>query len=99
MKKYLLKFIKYSGSLAVTIAVLSNNTTCTWYIHQPEIPKSVKRLKYVTRTGVYNGNLKIDLSNSNAAGTRRKLRLANYYNLSFNDTNAPVQSASGTFVY
>lgn len=45
MKKYLLKFMKYSGSLAVGIALLSTNTTCVWQIHQPKIPQGVKNLK------------------------------------------------------
>ncbi|MGL6106297.1 cyclic lactone autoinducer peptide [Romboutsia sp.] len=45
MKKYLLKIMKYSGSLAVGIALLSNNTTCMWHIHQPKVPNSVKSLK------------------------------------------------------
>ncbi|EMJ4245496.1 cyclic lactone autoinducer peptide [Clostridioides difficile] len=45
MKKYLLKIIKYSGSLAVAMAVFSQNTTCLGYIHQPKVPNSVKNLK------------------------------------------------------
>lgn len=45
MKKYLLKIMKYSGDLAVATARISTNTTCTWYIHQPKIPNSVKNLK------------------------------------------------------
>ncbi|EGT3846081.1 hypothetical protein I5976_17805 [Clostridioides difficile] len=63
------------------------------------ITKQGSKLKYVTRTGVYNGNLSIDLSHNNTVGSDRKLRLANYYNLSFDDPNAPVQSASGQFNY
>lgn len=54
--------------------------------------------KYVTRTGVYNGDLYIDLSNSNAVG-ELYLRLANYYNLSFDNPYASYQSASGKFNY
>lgn len=45
MRNYLLKIMKYSGSLAVAIALISNNTTCMWHIHQPRVPKSVKDLK------------------------------------------------------
>ncbi|MBC8632564.1 cyclic lactone autoinducer peptide [[Eubacterium] tenue] len=45
MRKYILKIMKYSGSLAVAIAFLSSNTTCTWHIHQPKVPNSVKNLK------------------------------------------------------
>ena len=45
MKKYLLKIIKYSGSLAVAMAVFSQNTTCIGYIHQPKVPNAVKNLK------------------------------------------------------
>ena len=45
MKKYLLKIMRYSGSVAVAIALLSTNTTCVWHIHQPKVPKSVKNLK------------------------------------------------------
>lgn len=45
MKKYLLKIMKYSGNIAVAVAVLSANTTCVWHIHQPKMPKSVKSFK------------------------------------------------------
>ncbi|MGL5713564.1 MAG: cyclic lactone autoinducer peptide [Paraclostridium sp.] len=45
MKKYLLRIMKYSGSLAVAMALFSQNTTCIGLIHQPKIPKSVKNLK------------------------------------------------------
>lgn len=45
MRNYLLKIMKYSGSLAVAIALLSINTTCMWHIHQPKIPESIKNLK------------------------------------------------------
>lgn len=45
MKKYLLKIMKYSGSLAVAMALLSQNTTCIGLIHQPKVPKSVSNLK------------------------------------------------------
>lgn len=45
MKKYLLKIMKFSGSLAVAVALLSTNTTCMWHIHQPKVPNSVKNLK------------------------------------------------------
>ncbi|MDI0265488.1 hypothetical protein Q3304_19400 [Clostridioides sp. GD02377] len=61
--------------------------------------KQGSKLKYVTRTGVYNGNLSIDLAHNDTVGSDRRLRLANYYNLSFDDPNAPVQSASGQFNY
>lgn len=45
MKKYLLKIMKYSGSLAVAMALFSQNTTCMGYIHQPKVPNSVKNFK------------------------------------------------------
>lgn len=45
MKKYLLKIIRYSGNLAVAMALLSQNTTCIGLIHQPKIPQGVKNLK------------------------------------------------------
>lgn len=45
MKKYLLKIIKYSGTLAVSMALFSQNTTCMGYIHQPKVPDAVKNLK------------------------------------------------------
>lgn len=47
MKKYLLKIMKYSGSLAVAIALLSTNSTCVWQIHQPKVPNAVKNLKNI----------------------------------------------------
>lgn len=45
MKKYLLKIMKYSGNLAVAMALLSQNTTCIGLIHQPKVPSAVKNLK------------------------------------------------------
>lgn len=45
MKKYLLRIMKYSGSLAVAMALFSQNSTCVGYIHQPKVPESVKNLK------------------------------------------------------
>ena len=47
MKKYLLKIMKYSGTLAVAMALFSQNTTCIGYIHQPKVPSSVKNLKNI----------------------------------------------------
>lgn len=45
MKKYLLKLMKYTGNIAVFAALVSVNTTCNWFIHQPEVPQAVKNLK------------------------------------------------------
>ncbi|CEN76368.1 Autoinducer prepeptide [[Clostridium] sordellii] len=45
MKKYLLKLVKYAGNIAIFTVLLSANTTCSWFIHQPEVPKAVKDLK------------------------------------------------------
>lgn len=45
MKKYLLKMMRYSGSLAVAMALFSQNSTCIGFIHQAKVPNSVKKLK------------------------------------------------------
>lgn len=37
--------MKYRGSLAALTALLSVNTTCNWFIHQPQIMNLVKKLK------------------------------------------------------
>ena len=78
---------------------ISKTPTASTGVQYQIVTKSGTVLKYVTKTGVYNGNLSVDLSNANTVGTDRKLRLANYYNLNFDNPNAPVQSASGTFIY
>ena len=45
MNKYLSKIMKYSGTLAVAMALFSQNTTCIGLIHQPKVPIAVKNLK------------------------------------------------------
>lgn len=45
MKKYLSKFMKNLGTLAISAALISNYTTCSWFIHQPKVPNNVKKLK------------------------------------------------------
>lgn len=45
MKKFILKALKHASTLAVFTAVLSSNTTCTWIIHQPEVPAQLNKFK------------------------------------------------------
>ncbi|MDB8791353.1 cyclic lactone autoinducer peptide [Romboutsia sp. 1001216sp1] len=45
MKKLILKSLKKTSYLAIFVATMSVNTTCTWIIHQPSIPKELKKLK------------------------------------------------------
>lgn len=91
---------KSSGTQSITNGFQQTKTfTASTGIQYQITTQKGSRLKYVTKTGVYNGNLTVDLTHSGTAGENRKLRLANYYNLSFNDANAPVQSASGVFNY
>lgn len=45
MKNIILKALKKSSYLAMFVAVMSANTTCTWIVHQPIMPKELGRLK------------------------------------------------------
>lgn len=47
MKKFILKSLKKSSYLAMFVAVMSANTTCTWIVHQPSIPGELKKLKKI----------------------------------------------------
>ena len=47
MKKGILKVLKKSSYLAMFVAVMSANTTCTWIVHQPSMPKDLKKLKKI----------------------------------------------------
>ena len=47
MKKIVLKALKKSSYLAMVVAIMSANTTCTWIIHQPSMPKDLKKLKKI----------------------------------------------------
>ena len=42
MKKFFRKNIKYVGSLAMFIAVMSANSTSLWFNHQPKVPSKLK---------------------------------------------------------
>ena len=39
MRNIILKTLKKSSYLAMFVAVLSANTTCTWIVHQQSMPK------------------------------------------------------------
>lgn len=91
---------KSSGSQSISKGYQKTKTiTASTGIQYQILNSNSQRLKYVTKTGVYNGTLSVDLNHQGTAGTNRKLRLANYYNLGFDDSNAPVQSALGEFNY
>ena len=47
MGNIILKTLKKSSYLAMFVAVLSANTTCTWIVHQPSMPKDLKKLKKI----------------------------------------------------
>ena len=47
MRNIILKTLKKSSYLAMFVAVLSANTTCTWIVHQPSMPKDLKKLKKI----------------------------------------------------
>ncbi|RDY22948.1 cyclic lactone autoinducer peptide [Romboutsia maritimum] len=47
MKKCALKIAKKMGSLAVLTTAVSANTACTWFNHQPEMPKDIKKFKRI----------------------------------------------------
>ena len=43
MKKFFRKNIKYVGSLAMFIAVMSANSTSLWFNHHPKVPSKLKK--------------------------------------------------------
>lgn len=45
MKKFIVRFMKFASSLALSTAILSANSTCPWIIHQPKVPKEISNLK------------------------------------------------------
>ena len=45
MKKILLNVLKSMSALSLSLSVLSANTTSMWYIHQPQEPKELSKLK------------------------------------------------------
>lgn len=45
MKKTFNKFENVVASLALVISVVAANQVCTYFVHQPELPKSVKNLR------------------------------------------------------
>ncbi|HGS9611542.1 TPA: cyclic lactone autoinducer peptide [Clostridioides difficile] len=45
MKKFIVIFMKFASSLALSTAILSANSTCPWIIHQPKVPKEISNLK------------------------------------------------------
>ena len=47
MKEGILKVLKKSSYLAMFVAVMSANTTCTWIVHQPSMPNDLKKLKKI----------------------------------------------------
>lgn len=47
MRKFVLKALKKSSYLAMFVAIMSANTTCTWLVHQPSIPNELKKLKKI----------------------------------------------------
>lgn len=42
MKKFLKQNMKYVGSLAMFVAILSSNTASLWFNHQPQVPDKLK---------------------------------------------------------
>ncbi|MGX9755668.1 cyclic lactone autoinducer peptide [Clostridioides difficile] len=48
MKMFIVKIMKCAGSLALSTAILSANSTCPWIIHQPKVPKEIKSLKKIS---------------------------------------------------
>lgn len=47
MKKIISKILNKLSYLAMVVAVISANTTCTWIIHQPNVPKGLNKLKII----------------------------------------------------
>ncbi|MCC0697249.1 cyclic lactone autoinducer peptide [Clostridioides sp. ES-S-0048-02] len=46
MNKYSLKVLKALSLLSLVTVFLSVNTTCTWFNHQPSLPKGLKDFKF-----------------------------------------------------
>ncbi|HBF4772687.1 autoinducer prepeptide [Clostridioides difficile] len=45
MNKYSLKILKCLSLLSLVTALMSVNTTCTWFNHQPNLPDDLKKFK------------------------------------------------------
>lgn len=43
MKKIFRKNMKYVGSLAMFVAVMSASSTSLWFNHQPKVPSKLKK--------------------------------------------------------
>ena len=56
MRNIILKTLKKSSYLAMFVAVLSANTTCTWIVHQPSMPKDLKKVKKDINNIILVGN-------------------------------------------
>ena len=70
---------KSSGSQSITNGFQKTKTaTASTGIQYQITTQKGSRLKYVTKTGVYNRNLNLDLTHGGTAAENCKLRLANY---------------------
>ena len=49
MRNIILKTLKKSSYLAMFVAVLSANTTCTWIVHQPSMEQAKYDLRNFSR--------------------------------------------------
>ncbi|MGN0622260.1 MAG: cyclic lactone autoinducer peptide [Porcipelethomonas sp.] len=45
ISKAVMKFGGMFAALAVVISTVNANSTCQWFIHQPELPEEVKKLR------------------------------------------------------
>ncbi len=45
MNLFLTKYGKVISGLALLVAVVSANSTCLFYLHQPELPESASKLR------------------------------------------------------
>ena len=43
MKRFIRKKMKYVGSLAMFVAVMSSSSTSLWFNHQPKVPAKLKK--------------------------------------------------------
>ena len=45
MKGLIYKIESVIANLALTVTTLDVNTTCTWILHQPKLPKDAEKLR------------------------------------------------------
>lgn len=43
--KFLVRLVSAAAPLSLALAILTSNSTCYWFTHQPDVPASLARYK------------------------------------------------------